>query len=193
MENTVLSLFVNGLMAALLLVTILYCWRLNNRIRILQDSRSELARIIREFNESTERATQSIADIHEATHRISENIQHKIDKANFLATDLELMIEKGQRITGTRADAPTPAASPATRQGGNRVVDQMAARSARPAASPAAEPALAAAAGNVAKAAPLADAADAPRRVAGAASSRPRSRAEQELMNVLKTKSDSGR
>ena len=52
MENTVLSLFVNGLMAALLLVTILYCWRLNNRIRILQDSRSELARIIREFNES---------------------------------------------------------------------------------------------------------------------------------------------
>jgi hypothetical protein len=106
MQNVILSLIINLMMAALLLATMVYCRRLNARIKVLQDSKSELARIIREFDESTTRATESIAEIHRATTRISENIQHKIDKANFLANDLEYMIEKGNKITG-KVD-PTP-------------------------------------------------------------------------------------
>lgn len=100
MQNALISVLLDGLMAALLVATMVYCRRLNTRIKLLQDSRSELARIIRDFDESTQRATQSIADIHAATDRISDNIQHKIDKANFLADDLEYMIEKGQRLAG---------------------------------------------------------------------------------------------
>ncbi len=107
MQNVLLSLFINGMMAVLLVVTISYCWRLNSRIRVLQDSKSELARIIREFDESTKRATQSISEIHEATSRLSENIQHKIDKANFLADDLQYMIEKGSKLAG-KPDAGAP-------------------------------------------------------------------------------------
>lgn len=116
MQNVILSLFVNGTMALLLLVTILYCWRLNMRIRVLQDSRSDLARIIREFDESTRRATQSIAEIHEATRRLSDNIQHKIDKANFLADDLQYMIEKGSKLAGKSEPVmPTPRPTPPPR------------------------------------------------------------------------------
>ncbi len=116
MQNAFFSLLLDGLMAALLIATMVYCRRLNGRIKILQDSRSELARIIREFDESTQRATQSIADIHAATDRISDNIQHKIDKANFLADDLEYMIEKGQKLSGkvdpvSTRPAPSPVAS----------------------------------------------------------------------------------
>lgn len=107
MQNVILSLLMNGLMAALLIATLVYCRRLNVRIKALQDGRSELARIIREFDESTERATQNIAEIHEAAYRISENIQHKIDKANYLADDLDYMIEKGQKLTG-KAEMTTP-------------------------------------------------------------------------------------
>lgn len=183
MENVVLSVFVNAMMAVLLLVTIVYCWRLNNRIRLLQDSRSELARIIREFNESTERATQSIAEIHKATDRISENIQHKIDKANFLVTDLDLMIEKGSRLSGARPDAAPAAAT--VRQGGNRVIDQVG-RSPR-----ATESALSAAQGNVASLTPRADGEpSAPARPA--ATRRPRSRSEQELMSMLQKNEKNG-
>ena len=178
MENAVLSILVNGMMAVLLFVTIIYCWRLNNRIRILQDSKSELARIINEFNESTERATQSIKEIHSATDRISENIQHKIDKANFLVTDLDFMIEKGQRLTGNtpaaRGEAPRSAPAPAT---GGRVVDHV-----RPARS---EAALTAAAGNVSRAAPLADDAAARR-----PANRQRSRAEQDILQALSSKNE---
>lgn len=106
MQNVFLSLLVNGLMAALMLATIVYCLRLNARIRVLQDSKSELAMIIREFDESTTRATQSIAEIHEATRRLSENMQHKIDKANYLADDLQYMIEKGNKLTGKTDNSP---------------------------------------------------------------------------------------
>lgn len=109
MQNLVLSLFMDFLMAGLLLATMVYCWRLNKRIQVLQDSRSELAMIIREFDESTQRATQSIAEIHKATSRLSENIQHKIDKANFLADDLEIMISRGQKLVGK---AESTASSP---------------------------------------------------------------------------------
>ena len=114
MQNVILSLLVNTLMAGLLLATMVYCWRLNARIKVLQDSKSELARIVREFDESTQRATQSISDIHAATARLSENIQHKIDKANFLANDLEYMIEKGNKLVGKPESASLrPPAAPA--------------------------------------------------------------------------------
>jgi hypothetical protein len=101
MQNMFLSLMIDVTMAVLLLVTIFYCRKLNQRIRVLQDSRSELAQIVREFDESTERATKSIAEIHEASRRISENIQHKIDKANYLVADLETAITRGNRAIDT--------------------------------------------------------------------------------------------
>jgi hypothetical protein len=123
MQNVILSLIINLMMAGLLLATMVYCLRLNARIKVLQDSKSELARIIREFDESTTRATESIVEIHKATTRISENIQHKIDKANFLANDLEYMIEKGNKLAGKvdpapvrPARAPEPAPVPAARE-----------------------------------------------------------------------------
>lgn len=83
---------------AFLGVTIYVCFKLNKRIEALQDGRSELAEIVREFDETTRRATESIAELHGATQRISENIQHRIDKANFLADDLQMLIERGNKM-----------------------------------------------------------------------------------------------
>lgn len=115
----ILNLLLDGLMALLLIVTVVYCSRLNKRIKILQDSKSELAEIIRQFDESTQRATASISDIHNATSRIAENMQHKIDKANYLADDLQFMIEKGNKLAdrmdgGISANRPNAAAAAAT-------------------------------------------------------------------------------
>ncbi len=119
----ILNLLLNGLMALLLVVTTVYCSRLNKRIKILQDSKSELAEIIHQFDESTQRATASISDIHNATSRIAENMQHKIDKANYLADDLQFMIEKGNKladrmdggISANRSNAAAAAAATAAR------------------------------------------------------------------------------
>lgn len=107
MAELILVTFLDGLMALLLVITAVYCWRLNKRIRVLQDSKSELAQIIQEFDISTQKATQSIAEIHEATSRIAENMQHKIDKANYVADDLQFMIEKGSKLAGHPESAAT--------------------------------------------------------------------------------------
>lgn len=165
MQNVILSLLINALMAGLLLATMVYCRKLNGRIKVLQDSRSELARIIREFDESTQRATQSIAEIHSATARLSENIQHKIDKANFLADDLEYMIEKGTKLSGKQDTSPArlprgeaaaaPVAKPAAKSTAFILPDEPAVQ-----AAPQAQP------------------------------SRTRSRAEQEIMSALSAKNN---
>lgn len=170
MQNIILSIFVNGLMAALLLATIVYCLKLNKRIKVLQDSKSELARIIREFDDSTKRATQSINEIHAATMRISDNIQHKIDRANYLADDLEMLIERGNKTAG-KTEASAPARPSATQQRHESqpqrtLADIMPARSAE---------------------APKATAAmqDELQEADGRRPLRMRSRAEQELMSLL--------
>lgn len=113
MANVFLSLVVNSILVALLLATIIYCLRLNRRIAELQDGKSELARIIHEFDESTTRATQNINEIHKATERIAENIQLKIDKANYLANDLDMLIERGGKLSGKPSDTVARPAAPA--------------------------------------------------------------------------------
>ena len=172
MQSDFLSVFMNALMAGLLLATIIYCLKLNSRIRLLQDSKSELARIIHEFDASTQRATQNINEIHAAAMRISENIQHKIDKANYLADDLEAMIERGNRMTG-RVDAPPvrPARVETPATPNRSLADIMPARSAEAASS-----------AQTAAAAESAGAGDTRRPL------RMRSRAEQELMNLMGNK-----
>lgn len=93
-----MTLFFNILVLLFLGMTIYVCYKLNKRIEALQDGRSELAEIVREFDETTRRATQTIAELHSATTRISENIQHRIDKANFVADDLQMLIERGNKM-----------------------------------------------------------------------------------------------
>lgn len=178
MQNDILSVLMNGLMAGLLLATIIYCLKLNSRIRLLQDSKSELARIIKEFDESTQRATNNINEIHAATMRISENIQHKIDKANYLANDLDALIERGQKLTGKPEAAPARTSQPMRPEPSNSaparsLADIMPARVSEPVAS-----------------APAAEASPTGRRPL-----RTRSRAEQELLNLIgnKNSDESGR
>lgn len=129
-------------------VTIYVCFKLNKRIQALQDGRSELAEIVHEFDETTRRATESIAELHAATQRISENMQHRIDKANFLADDLQMLIERGNKMM-TKLEPHA---------GEGRTVSSGRASSPKPQNQPASEP-------------------------------RMRSRAEEELAQLLKSKS----
>lgn len=98
MTGGVANMLINAIIIVLLAVTIGYCWLLNRRIKILQDSRSELALLLKHFDESTQRASDSIIALQTASRKIGENIQHRIDKANYLIDDLNYMIEKGNKI-----------------------------------------------------------------------------------------------
>jgi hypothetical protein len=99
MTSLIINLLVNIIMAGLLAVTISYCWMLNRRIKILQDSKSELSQLLKHFDESTQRASESIIALQTASKKIGENIQLRIDKANYLLDDLAFMLEKGSRLS----------------------------------------------------------------------------------------------
>jgi hypothetical protein len=98
MTAAIANLALNVIMVALLVATIAYCWLLNRRIKVLQDSKSELAHLLRHFDESTQRASESIVALQTASKKIGENMQSRIDKANFLLDDLSFMIEKGNKV-----------------------------------------------------------------------------------------------
>ncbi len=94
-----LELVLNLLMAGLLAVTIAYCYVLNRRIQVLQDSKSELAELLGHFDESTRRASDSIMALQAASKKIGETVQSRIDKANFAIDDLNAMIAKAEHVT----------------------------------------------------------------------------------------------
>jgi len=96
--GVIVNFLLNIIIVALLAVTIGYCWLLNRRIKILQDSRSELGVLLKHFDESTQRASESIIALQTASKKIGENIQFRIDKANYLLDDLSFMIEKGNKL-----------------------------------------------------------------------------------------------
>ena len=98
------SLLLDTLIAVLLCVTIAYCWILNQRIKVLQDGKGELAKLLKHFDESTKRASDSIIALQTTSKRIGESIQFRIEKSNYLIEDLAYMIEKGEKMA-SRLDA----------------------------------------------------------------------------------------
>lgn len=98
MTSGLVTMLINALIIVLLAVTIGYCWLLNRRIKILQDSRGELAKLLNHFDVSTQRASESIIGLQTASRKIGDNIQNRIDKANYLLDDLAFMIEKGNKL-----------------------------------------------------------------------------------------------
>lgn len=98
MNLDILNILLNLLISVLLVATISYCFVLNKRIKILQDGKSELANLLKYFDESTVRASESIVALQTASKKIGENIQMRIDKVNYLMEDLSFLIEKGNRL-----------------------------------------------------------------------------------------------
>lgn len=98
MNGLMTSIILDGIMAMLLMATIFICMRLNKRVRILQNSKSEFSRLIERFDETTRRAQDSIKELQNVSRLVNDQLAERFDKANFLADDLAFMIEKGNKL-----------------------------------------------------------------------------------------------
>lgn len=99
MTGLIANVLLNVILVGLLTATICYCYVLNRRIQTLQDSKSELAGLLQQFDDSTVKASETIIAMQTASKKIGDNIQLRIDKANYLLDDLSYAIEKGARLT----------------------------------------------------------------------------------------------
>lgn len=113
MSTVVFEFMTDALLGTLLVLTITYCWVLNRRIRVLQDSKGELAKLIRHFDESTNKASSSVVALQSTSKRISETIQERVEKANFIADDLAFLIDKANKLADRLEDRMKEARSPA--------------------------------------------------------------------------------
>lgn len=91
-----LSLVLDIVVAALLVVTISYAVVLNRRLGALRRDKSELKKLIASFGEATVRAEESIGKL----KNTADSLHQSTDKAQTLRDDLIFLIDRG----GTAAD-----------------------------------------------------------------------------------------
>ena len=93
-----IKIFIDLLIVGLLVATIAYCYKVNRRIVILQDSKEDFAKLIAQFDKTTQHAQESIGELQSTAKKVNESLDERLDKANFLADDLAFLIEKGNRV-----------------------------------------------------------------------------------------------
>ena len=104
-----LSLFLDVLIAVLLVITIWYSTVLNRRLNALRNDKDELDHLTSSFGEATMRAGDSIVKL----KNTADDLKERIEKAGSLRDDLMFLVERG----GAAADRIEKAIRAARRDG----------------------------------------------------------------------------
>ena len=92
------KLVLDVMVAALLLVTIIYAWVLNQRLSQLRRNRDDLAKVVASFNDATARAEAGIPKLRKAAEETGLALQERVEKAQSLRDDLAFMIERADAM-----------------------------------------------------------------------------------------------
>lgn len=93
-----LELFINLLIIALLIPTIIYAYRLNKNLTILRENQNSLSHLISSLNEATIKAENSIPKLRNVTEQSSQNLQDVVDSAKSLKDDLTFINERADNL-----------------------------------------------------------------------------------------------
>lgn len=117
-----------ALVAALLVVTVGYCWQLNRRLGALRGAQAELGRMLAEFGRATRSAEAAIAELKRASAETGQQLEERVRSARSLCDELTVMtqagnglaerLERGASARRTTADdaRPRPARSESERE-----------------------------------------------------------------------------
>ena len=119
----VLPLTIEGLVATLLLLTILYCVRLNNQLKRLKADETSMQSTIGELVTATENAQRAIAGLKNTVLEADETLGERLRSAERFCADIVRYTEAGSEVltritqiagvrnpaTETLAVAPKPA------------------------------------------------------------------------------------
>ena|SRR5690606_4992662 len=84
--------------AVLLVVTVVYCWRLNQRLSTLRQGREELAALVTQLTQATMRAEGSISTLKGAAKEATQGLEENISAARALRDELALITETGNNL-----------------------------------------------------------------------------------------------
>ena len=105
------SFFLELFGATLLVVMIVYAFRLNRRLSTLQEDKAEFERLLVSFTESTNHAETSVARLKVSATDTAQSLQESVTRANALRDDLGFLVERADELasrleTGIREARP---------------------------------------------------------------------------------------
>jgi hypothetical protein len=89
---------VETLVSVLLLLTILYCVRLNKQLRLLKADENSLRATISELVTATEIADRAIAGLKSMMHQGEQALSQKLERGEVLAAELDLHLSAGNQL-----------------------------------------------------------------------------------------------
>jgi len=114
-----LGYLVEIMVSVLLLLTILYCVRLNNQIRLFKADEQTLRATISELITATEIAERAIAGLKSTMKDGEQDLTARFERMERVTSELdeqlgagELLLERLKRITGAGRGEPEPVAVP---------------------------------------------------------------------------------
>ena len=93
-EQIILDIFV----ITLLIITIVFCWRLNNKIIELQSSKKSLREVVKIFDIAVIKTHKSIADLRNISASSAEELRHSISRANDVLGDLTFINDTASKL-----------------------------------------------------------------------------------------------
>lgn len=110
-----IGLILDGVLILLLLAALAYGLRLEGRLKALRDGQAGFARAVNELNAAAGKAEAALSALRAAGEETDE-LHGRILAARTLKTELETLVERGQRLRpapSPAAPAPAPVAAPA--------------------------------------------------------------------------------
>ena len=111
-----MAILVESMVSILLLLTILYCVRLNKQLRLLKADEQTLRATISELITATEIAERAIAGLKSTMREGEQSLGERLQRAETVTADIERQLTAGEELLArlTRiAGAARPGAEPA--------------------------------------------------------------------------------
>lgn len=93
-----IELWLEGLLATLLVVAIFYCFRLNRRLERLRSAQSELRQLLADFGQMTAQAETSIDKLKSTTGELAQQLDERTQAARALNDELLIMTRSGSEV-----------------------------------------------------------------------------------------------
>ena len=93
-----LEIWLDGLVAILLVITVIYCLVLNHRLSALRGNQAEMRKLLEDFGRATQAAESSIAHLKVASDHIGGALDERMTKAQALTDELSSITQSGARL-----------------------------------------------------------------------------------------------
>jgi hypothetical protein len=103
---TLAALVFEGLVAGLLLVAAIMCWRVDARLRALKNGQDGVRQSIIDLNDATERARASLIALDRASADASKDLEAQVIEARKLADELRVVTSTADRQVESAARRP---------------------------------------------------------------------------------------